>query len=416
MILITVISCGHRKNPTGGKKDTIKPEIISITPTEYSDLTDQNIEVVFSKPIERSTILSGLIIYPPIRKKKFKWDKSTLTIRIMEKLEPNTNYFVTFTSRITGEHGNELAQEYTYVYSSGELSMNRISGRVVFEKEEDEKLPVLSTLMTSDSTFVFNRLIDRATFALDYLNNIDHILEAYCDKNQNDKYDYGDEPYCYLQIPADKFTSVSLEMTYSDTLKPTLKSARSSWNNQIEINFDEPVAEFQDISIASADSIPKPLNVIEYVLKDEMLLLLTEPMDTLKYQATLTGLTDLKKNRADTLSIILDSNALIDSIPPEIMGISPRNGGTVGEYEPIIRIEFSEIVLSENIYAKLFETETTNEISLRLISGDSDVYEFKPAVKLKNYSTYNILVEAKDLNENKLIQQSVSTFIVIILQ
>ena len=94
ILLITtgLISCGHKKNPTGGKKDTIQPKIVSVIPDEYSNITDSNIEVIFSKPIERNTILTGIYIYPPILKKKYSWDGNILTIKILEELEKNTNY------------------------------------------------------------------------------------------------------------------------------------------------------------------------------------------------------------------------------------------------------------------------------------------------------------------------------------
>ncbi|MDO9576339.1 MAG: Ig-like domain-containing protein [Candidatus Cloacimonadales bacterium] len=416
LFIFTLIlnSCGHRKNPTGGEKDTINPEIISITPDEFSNLAKRNIEVVFSKPIERSTIYSGLYIYPPIQKKKFKWDKNILTIRIMEELEEDTNYFVTFTTRIKCEHGNELDQEYTFIYSSGNLSENRISGRIVFEDPEDSNLPVKCTLMAADSTFILSRKITASTFAFENLNNIEHIIEAYCDKNKNNKYEYGKEPYCYLQIPAEKSISIDLEMTYSDTLNPELKSAKAIWNNQIEIIFSEVVSGLQDLSLHSTDSISKPLQIITQVLKEDRIMILTEPMDSLKYEARIIGLTDKKNNTADTLFIVLNSNVLIDSIPPKIISIEPRNGGTVPTDEPVIKITFSEIILIDNFTAKLIEAESSQKIPLQVISGHSDYFELKPRQKLTNYTTYNISIEVKDQNGNKLPKTNTSSFIVII--
>ena len=414
ILIIFWAGCGHRKSPTGGKKDVINPEIVAITPDEFSDLTGSDIEVVFSKPIERNTIYSGVYIYPPIQNKKFKWDKSTLTIRILENLEIDTNYFVTFSTKIKGEHGNELDREYTFIYASGKLSENRISGRIVFEDQEDSKLPVLCTLMSADSSYIFKRTISTPTFALENLNQAEHIIEAYCDKNKNNRYDYGKEPYCYLSIPADKFVSVNLEMAYSDTLKPALKSASAVWNNQIEIVFNESVVELRKISLHSADSLAEPLKIITKALKEDRLLILTEPMDTLNYEAKIFGLTDRKRNVADTLSIILKSSALVDTIPPKIVSVIPRSGGLVDEFQPIIRLGFSEIILSKDLSARLIEAETAKEIPLTIISDFADIFELMPEQKLTNYSTYHISVEASDLNGNKLSRSNVASFIAII--
>ena len=118
LIFSGLISCGHKKNPTGGKKDTIQPEIVSVIPDEYSDITDSDIEIIFSKPIERNTILSGINIYPSIIKKKFSWDGNILTIKILEELEKNTNYYFNFSEKIKGEHGNFLNTSSSFIFAS----------------------------------------------------------------------------------------------------------------------------------------------------------------------------------------------------------------------------------------------------------------------------------------------------------
>ena len=155
-IFLFLISCGHKKSPTGGKKDTINPEIVSVTPDEYSNISDSNIEIIFSKPIERNSILSGIYIHPPILKKKYIWDGNILTIKIMEELENDTNYYFNFSSKIKGEHGNFLSKNSTYIFASGELNSNRISGNFSFEKIEDANKKIQMTILTSDSTEVFS--------------------------------------------------------------------------------------------------------------------------------------------------------------------------------------------------------------------------------------------------------------------
>ena len=155
-IFTGLISCGHKQNPTGGKKDTIHPEIVSVIPDEYSDITDSNIEIIFSKPIERSTILSGIYIYPPILKKKYSWDGNILTIKVLEELDKNTNYYFNFSEKIKGEHGNSLDKSSLFVFASGKLNSNRISGNFLFEEIEDKNKPIQMTILTADSTEIFS--------------------------------------------------------------------------------------------------------------------------------------------------------------------------------------------------------------------------------------------------------------------
>jgi PBP1b-binding outer membrane lipoprotein LpoB/archaellum component FlaG (FlaF/FlaG flagellin family) len=414
LIGIIIVGCGHRKRPTGGPKDTEKPEIISISPDEFSEISSSDIEVIFSKPIERNTIISGLYIYPPILKKKFKWDKNILTIKILETLKDSTNYFFTFTEAIKGEHRNVLNKEYTFTFSSGNLNTSRISGNIVYEDYEDASKPVNLKLMAADSIFILNRELTQKTYELDYLNDSDHIIEAYIDLNKNNSYEYGKEPYCYYHVPASEFSSVDLEMSYEDSLKPELKSGKAIWNNLVELTCSEQISGFDAIQIYTADSLSQQIQIIENSLNSDVLSILTEPLDTLKYNISITGLKDLKMNYSDSLQIIVDGNTVLDSIPPEIISVFPRNGSTIDNLNPRIIIQFSEIILEQNFSAKLRALESGEEFQLELLEKDSDRYKLKPIDKLKNYSSYTLSISISDLNGNNLIDDEVVTFIPII--
>ncbi|MCD4796384.1 MAG: hypothetical protein K8R49_04345, partial [Candidatus Cloacimonetes bacterium] len=223
-------------------------------------------------------------IYPPILKKKFKWDKNTLKIKILEELENNTNYFFTFSRKIKGEHKNVLDKKTVFIFSSGKLNENSISGNIDFEEKEDSSELIKFKLMTSDSTEIFSKEIKGNAFTFDNLNDVEHILEAFIDKNNNNKYDYEKEPYFHRIISIQKISTVNVELVYGDTLKPNIKSAKVLWDNQLKLKFSEKVKQFSKIKIASSDSLEIPLEVVAYSLKDEEISIITGKMDTLKYK------------------------------------------------------------------------------------------------------------------------------------
>jgi hypothetical protein len=328
-ITFILISCGHRKRPTGGQKDTVNPEILSIFPDEFSDIKDKDIEVTFSKPIERTTILTGIYIYPSVDRKKFRWDKSILTINILEELEENINYFFSFSQRIKGEHGNELDRNYTFVFANGKLNENKISGNLLFELEEDSDQPIQCTVQASDSTLIFNQIIKGKTYSFENLNNTDHILEAYIDKNKNNKYDYGNEPYFHEYITVGQFNSVDMEMIYSDTLKPEIKSVKVYSNKQIELTLSEIVKDYSDIRIVTADSLEIPVSVEAHSLREDMISIISAELDTFQYYLKIYSLEDNKQNVSNELSILFDGLTVRDSIPPEVLFVYPRNGATI---------------------------------------------------------------------------------------
>lgn len=413
-LIFIILSCGHRQDPTGGKKDTIKPEIVNIFPAEFSEINTQNIEIIFSKPIDRTTILTGIYVYPPIDKKKFKWDKNTLIIKINEELEINTNYFFTFSRQIKGEHKNELDQDYTFVFRSGNLNENRISGNILFELDEDKNQPVKVELMTADSINIVTREFFAPTYEFENLNNIEHQITAFVDKNKNDKYDPEKEPFFQAFIPYHQFSNLDIELIYVDTLNPEIRSARVVSNNQVELSFSEIVKGFSDINIISDDSLQTELHIIADFLDNETLYLVTENLDSLAYEVSISNLEDRKKNILPETSILFDGIVIPDTIAPKIIYTKPGNGTTIDNLLPEIEIMFSEIILAENFNATLTNVEKHKEIPLKIIQGDSKRFMVNPLKNLQNYSSYNFNLTISDASGNYLQKENLFTFIPII--
>ncbi len=414
LLLLFFLSCGHRKSPTGGKKDTESPTIVSILPDEFCDINNQDIEIVFSKPIDRTSILSGIYIYPTILNKKFKWDKNTLIIKILEDLEQNTNYFFTFSQRIKGEHKNKLDQDYVFIFRSGKLNENRISGEIIYEDKSDEGQPVKFNLMTVDSTLIYSTELEGYIYEIDNLNNIEHQIESFIDKNENGKYDYEKEPYFQFFTSKKEISSVNIELAYADTIKPEIKSVKAIWNNQLELNFSEHIKSILEIKITTADSLEIPLSILAQALNDDKISIVTSKMDTIQYKIWLTELEDLKENVLIESSILFDGISIQDTIPPNVISSFPRNGATIKTLLPEIVIEFSEIILTENLSAKLISVESQLIAEMKIDKGNSNIFIFKPSKELTNYSSYNFIISAFDMLNNEL--EEFSTFFIPIVR
>ena len=414
IISTLLLSCGHKKSPTGGKKDTEKPTILNIFPDELSDITDSNIEITFSKPIDRSTILAGIHFYPMIFKKKFKWDKNTLIIKILEDLEQNTNYFLSFSEKIKGEHGNKLDKNYVFIYKSGKLSNNRISGNISYEDKTDIGKEIKLILQTADSTFIFSRKLQGNAYELDNLNNIEHILEAYIDKNDNNKYNDNSEPFFQRLIPPQKISNIDIELAYADTVKPLIKSANVPSNNQIVLEFSETILKYDDINIFTADSLRIPVPVKMFSLKSDKLSIISGKLDTLKYEVSISNLEDKKNNVNVESNIIIMGTSVQDTIPPEVLSVNPRNGSSVNTLLPEIEIIFSEIIFQDSIKAEIIGLETNKEIRINIIKGDSERYLFQSNDELINYASYKFILEASDPNGNRLEELFEVVFIPIV--
>lgn len=402
ILLITtgLISCGHKKNPTGGKKDTIQPEIVSVIPDEYSDITDSDIEIIFSKPIERNTTLSGIYIYPPILKKKYSWDGNILTIKILEELEKNTNYYFNFSEKIKGEHGNFLNTGSSYIFTSGKLNANRISGSFLFEEAEDKYKPIQMTILTADSIEIFSQEALGETYSIEDLNNVEHIIRAYIDKNTNKKYDSESEPYFQNLIDPVNSTTMNIYLAYADTIKPQLKSTSVISNNSINVTFSEPISSFSQVSIRTADSLESKVFIkAQYLFEDE-LTLLTSDLDTLKYKINILDILDAKNNLTLEGLLLFDGTVLQDTIPPVIISSNPRTGSSVNSFLPKISVIFSEIIMEDDVETELIEVETSKIEDIVVLNKNSKHYIFSSQHRLNNYSSYKFTIQAKDISGN----------------
>jgi len=413
-LIILFNSCGHKKAPTGGPKDTINPTIVSIYPDEFSDLNEVKvIEIVFSKPIERSSILSGIYFYPPIIQKKFKWNKNVLQIIIKEDLEENTNYFLTLNNKIKGEHSNKLAQEYLFIFKSGELQDNIISGKILFEITEDKGKEVSMKLLSADSTFIYSKKAVENTYKIENLNNEEHILTAFIDINDNNRYDFEKEAYFRKVIPADKITTLNLEMAYADSTKPKVKNIKVISSTQLDITFSEPIKSFSGEMIY-IDSTETILPIKLYALQEDKMMVLTTEMDTLNYQFHFAGLFDLKDNFLEQSMTLFEAKTFPDSIAPEILHTFPQNGETIKTLSPEIVIEFSELLYAEDIEISLFAIESNRTIELDLKSTNNKRFVYNVQERLENFTSYKFVLTAFDPSNNFLLEFEDIVFIPIV--
>ena len=243
---------------------------------------------------------------------------------------------------------------------------------------------------------------------MDNLNNIEHQIESYIDINENGKYDYEKEPYFHVFTSKKEILVVNIELVYADTIKPKINSVDVLWSNQLEVFFSESIKSISEIKIATADSLEQPLNVLAHSLFNDKIGIVSSEMDTIQYTIWFSGLKDLKDNILEESSIIFDGISIQDTIPPNVISSFPRNGATINTLLPEIVIEFSEIILSQNLDVKLISVESQELVEVNILNSNSDILKFVPSVELTNYSSYNFIIIAFDMNNNESNEFSTS--------
>jgi hypothetical protein len=326
-----------------------------------------------------------------------------LLLRIMEPLQANTNYYFTFTPRIQDERGNPLEDNQTFVFSNGTLQTNRISGEFDLENPDDAKLPINLSLLDSDSLLVFNKMIKGATYELDNLSPRQYILRAFIDKNVNGKYDFGVDPFAETTAPNNSISTINLNLAYSDTSKVVLKSANVISNREIDISFTEPVKSLRSIRISAKNgSVELPVE-LQYI-DGSKLTVLTAIQDTLKYEISIRDISDRKDNLTPESHLYFIGSSQADKTLPAIVSTFPRNGTSINDLRPDVKVVFSEIIPMNNIKYSLVDTETNQKIDVDVTSGNEKIYGFKPKKPLQNYHSYKFIIShiTSDISSNAL--------------
>lgn len=399
-LLLFSLGCGNKRNPTGGATDTQKPVVLATFPAELEEIVDGTLEISFSKPMDRNSLANSIYIYPPVPNKKFSLDRSTLKIKLNEPLKPDCNYFVTLSTRLKDLRGNPLEASQTLIYRSGKLSTARISGLLSYEIPSDEGSPIATSLFSEDSLLVFTTNLTGKSYALENLNQMPYRLRSYIDKNQNGRYDPVTEPFFEAKTEGREKEVLDQYLAYADTSFVRINSVTTVSNREIRIEFSEPVASYQQVLVVS-DTI---LDIKHKVLEKNILTLLTEAQDSLRYTISVLGATDLKGNRSEALKKQFSGSLKKDIDPPAITFANPRNGASVNSLSPVIELHFNEIIPSSALKFKLVAGK--EEIPLQVISETGRIHRLLPQKELPNYSTCQLTVHSTtaDFSGNKLEQ------------
>lgn len=397
--IITLISaCGSKRNPTGGPQDTEKPVVLGSSPAEFGEIVKGVIEISFSKEMDKSSLANSIYIYPPVLNKKVSLDKASLRIKLGETLKPNTNYFVTLSTRLKDNRGNPLEKNQTLVFRNGELNNYRISGRISYEQTSDIGLPIELSLVSPDSLLVYFDRISGEAYSIESLNPQAHRLSAYIDKNLNGRYDFGLDPYFEGISDGKALSTLDISIAYADSSMPRIRRVLPVNSREIQLLLSEQIKSYQSVKVIGAN----PVTVQHHILEQDRISVMFTAMDSTEYTVQLNGVEDFKGNRSEVLEAKFRNHAVADTIAPTILSTNPRNGASVNNLLPILEIRFSELIPEANVQAKLYSDNDL--IPIKQLSGFGRVHRFQPTKELVNYRTHTlkVLTTTTDHSGNKM--------------
>ena len=400
-ITLLLLSCGSKKAPTGGPEDVDRPTILSSLPAEFGQIANGRVEINFSTPLDKSSVPQAVYIYPPVRDKKVSVDKSTLLIRFNEDLLPNTNYYVTVSTRLKDIRGNSPLENQTLVFAHGNLNQLRLSGAVTIEDEADAAFSVQFRLLSADSLNVLSAVSRGSTYALETLNPAVYLLRAYIDKDRNNRHDPGTEPIFESRVNLQRSQSLEVHLASADSTRPVIRQVQARHQREVELLFSEPVAGYASVKLLDP-ATQTELPILISSLAGGRLTLLTAAQEAKTYKVELRGARDARGNTKAFDQAEFTSSPVADTTPPLVLSSSPRNGTSVNTLEPVLQINFSEIIPASAFQATLKAAESNKDIPFTLSGENTSTYTVKPNQALQNSRSYLLTVSAADISGNQL--------------
>lgn len=280
LMIVALMQCARRGNPTGGPKDVAPPVLINAVPeNKTTNFKASKIRLYFDELIKLTDVQEQLIVSPPL-----KYNPEILPqggaskyveIKIKDTLKPNTTYTLNFGQSIQDNNEGNPNSFLTYVFSTGDyIDSLQVSGVVkdAFNREADTFISVLlyeidstytdSTLYQKPPNYITNTLDSTIIFTLNNLKKGKYTIFAIKDESKNNIFDQKTDKIAFIKdtvsLPTD---STYLLTLFKETSDYGVSVPSFAAKNKIIFGYN---GENKDINI-------KPLTVLPDSIKTKIL-------------------------------------------------------------------------------------------------------------------------------------------------
>lgn len=423
-VSIFFLSCGNKKPPTGGPRDTTPPKVIDVEPGNFiKNFSENEIEILFSEPIDQNSFADAFTIYPDLLKKKFSWSNKKVKIIFKENLIPEQTYHITIDSHCEDLHQNRLENIFRFSFSTGNsIDDNIISGTISFAEEfASENSKIYISLSTKSDTLLITKTNAQkdGEFEITNLEKDEYLISAFQDIDKNLEFDEPTEPFSekIVNLTSEK-NFIELHLSLIDTTRPKLKKISSNSRQHHILEFSENVKQIENCEIYNSENLKSKLEIIETMLIGNEMDIITSIPDSGTYNLFAHKFEDFKGNitQVDSLKFTPVSNA--DTTLLKVKSYSPEDGTTINNLQPNFYIEFNKMVPIENVKVNLINCENDNFLKYNIKKIAGNKFEISPKKSLSNYVPYKLVIRGGcvDYEGNRLEKEVEINVLPIILE
>lgn len=231
LLLVVIYSCANIGTPNGGPYDENPPKFVSSKPVpNETNFKGKNIEILFDELIQLDKPSENVIITPPQRELPvIRTAGRKVVVELRDTLRDSTTYTLDFTNSISDTHENNIFENFTFAFSTGDIIDTLEVAGIVLNAENLEPMPGITIGLHSnleDSAFVklpfdrTSRTNDKGRFTIRNIKPGTYRIYALNDVNRDYKFDQPGEDIAFIDsliIPTSELTTRQ-DTTWKDSL------------------------------------------------------------------------------------------------------------------------------------------------------------------------------------------------------
>jgi len=268
LCLILFGRCAQTVSPTGGKKDSIPPNLIQSIPLNKTlNFKGNKIELFFDEYVIVDNITQKLVITPEADNPySYRLNGTSVVLNFKKSFQDSTTYTFNFGDAIKDFAERNPAKNLKLVFSTGNsLDSGRVYGTV---KDIQTNKPLFDALVglynpsdtlnpAKQKPFYFSRTDSSGVFSIENVQTRNYTLIAIDDKNRNMLFNAKDEQIGFLSKPvAAGVDSVNynLLLAFSDNTPLKVQRTLPKVNNYTVV-FNKAIEKIK-VSFMNKDSLP----------------------------------------------------------------------------------------------------------------------------------------------------------------
>jgi hypothetical protein len=240
MALMQIGGCANIVPPSGGPRDSIPPYAVYAKPKDSStNIAPKEILISFNEYITSNAIQEQLIVSPNIKNNPLVDQRLNMVrIRLSDSLDANTTYSLQFGNALRDVNEGNIAQNFTYVFSTGDqIATGKLYGKVQIAETGlvDSTLIAVLHPIENDSAIYkdkpnyYTRINGQGVFEFNYLPSKDFNIYI-LPNDYNKRYDDSTKLFAFLNQsvrPIQNMDSIQL-YAFEATPKKEKKSSKYS--------------------------------------------------------------------------------------------------------------------------------------------------------------------------------------------